>query len=315
MIDICILGTGGGIPMPNRFLSASLISYLGRKILIDAGEGTQVSIKIAGTGFKSIDIICITHYHGDHIVGLSGLLATIGNSGRVEPITIIGPQGIKEVVSSLNIINPYLPYNINFIENPKESIYFKIEKNNSILVHEETQSNVEIKALPLEHSSECLGYNFYYKRLPKFSVEKAKENNVPKHLWKLLQQGDSIEFEEVLYKPFMVNGERRRGVKVSYISDTRPIEKIVDFIKESDLFICEGNYGSNEDLDKAIKNKHMTFSEGATLAREAKVKELILTHFSPAISNPEDYLDNAKNIFKDTVLAKDGMIKSLKYND
>ena len=104
MIDLLLLGCGGGIPMPNRFLSAVLLSYKGRKILIDCGEGTQVSMRISNAGFKSIDIICITHIHGDHIVGLPGLLGTIGNSGRTEPLTIIGPEGITETVNKLSNI-------------------------------------------------------------------------------------------------------------------------------------------------------------------------------------------------------------------
>lgn len=115
MVDICLLGCGGGMPMPFRSLSSTILNFKGRKILIDCGEGTQVSMKIAGTGFKDIDLICITHCHGDHIVGLPGLLATIGNSGRIQPLTIIGPSGITEVVNGLRVIAKYLPYEINII--------------------------------------------------------------------------------------------------------------------------------------------------------------------------------------------------------
>ena len=110
MVDLCLLGCGGGMPMPFRNLSALLINFKGRKILIDCGEGTQVSMRIIGWGFKSVDVICITHCHGDHIVGLPGLLATIGNSGRTAPLTIIGPEGIDKVVDSLRVIARYLPY-------------------------------------------------------------------------------------------------------------------------------------------------------------------------------------------------------------
>lgn len=301
MVDISLLGCGGGMPVPNRFLSATLINYKGRKILIDSGEGTQVSMKILGTGFKSIDIICITHGHGDHIVGLPGLLATIGNSGRVDPLTIIGPVGIEEIIKGLRVIVPYLPYEIKIIENPRDTITL-IE-------------NISISTLELDHSAPCLGYSFYIKRKPRFDLEAAMTNNVPKILWNKLQKGENIIHEGREYEPNMVLGKERRGIKFSLITDTRPMDEITDFIKESDLFICEGTYGEDRDIEKAIKNKHMTFSEAAELARKGKVKELLLTHFSPAMNNPQEFIENARRIFKNTILGEDRITKTLAFID
>ena len=163
MVDVTLLGCGGGMPMPGRFLSATLINYKGKKILIDCGEGMQVSMRILGTGFKAIDIICITHGHGDHTVGLRGLLATIRNSGRIEPITIIGPEGIGNIINGLRVIAPYLPYEINIIENPSEPL--------SII------EDMEIFTLELEYSAPCIGYSFYFKRKPKFDIQMAKSKN------------------------------------------------------------------------------------------------------------------------------------------
>lgn len=300
MVDLVFLGTGGGMPMPNRFLASMVIKVNGRMVLVDCGEGTQVSMKVCNTDFKGIDIICITHCHGDHILGLPGLLATIGNSGRKEAITIIGPVGIKKVVEGLNVVNPYLPYEINVIENPKEYLI----------------KDFIIKTIDLEHSSPCIGYKFYFKRNPIFSVEKATLNNVPKNLWgKLQKEKDIIEFEGKVYKKEMVLGQKRKGITLSYVTDTRPIEQIVSFIENSDLFVCEGTYGKDEDIEKAIKNKHMTFREAAILAREGKVKELILTHFSTAITEPKEYINNGKSEFKNIILGEDGLKKELKFSD
>lgn len=307
MIDLLLLGCGGGMPMPNRFLSSVLLSYMGRKILIDCGEGTQVSMRISNTGFKSIDIICITHIHGDHIVGLPGLLGTIGNSGRTEPLTIIGPEGITNAVNGLRVIANWLPYEINILENPKN--VFKID-------NEYIKGEVEISTLELDHSSPCVGYNFYFKRRPKFDVDKAMKNNVPKILWSRLQKNeDRIILDGIEYTKEMVIGEERKGIKISMVTDTRPIENINEFINGSDYFICEGTYGNDDDLPKAIKNKHMTFREAATLAKKGSVKKLLLTHFSTAMNEPEIYYNNAKEVFEDTLIGFDRYSECLNFND
>ncbi|MBE6050982.1 MAG: ribonuclease Z [Clostridium sp.] len=303
MVDLTLLGCGGGMPTPERFLSSLLINFMGQKILIDCGEGTQVSMKMANTGFKTIDVICITHIHGDHIIGLPGLLGTIGNSGRVEPLLIIGPKGIKEAVDGLMVVAKYLPYEVEVIESPNESINLY---NNTL----------SISTIEVDHSSPCIGYSFYFKRRPKFDVTKAHKNNVPKVLWsKLQKQNKEIQFEGVFYTQSMVMGEPRKGIKLSFITDTRPLPTMREFINDSDLFICEGTYGSDGDLHKAIKNKHMTFREAATLAKEGKVKELLLTHFSTAIPDPNFYIDNATEVFERTKVGSDRLQLNLQFTD
>lgn len=313
MLNISLLGSGGGMPMPNRFLSSLLINYKGRKILMDCGEGTQVAMRKMNSGFKSIDIICITHCHGDHIFGLPGLLSTIGNSDRIDPITIIGPVGVQNIIKGMMVAVPYLPYDIYIIENPKGLLGLTIISG--ILgiseIQDYSREDIIMDTLELDHSAPCIGYRFYLKRSPKFYPEKAILNNIPKELWGRLQNGEIIVHESRRYEPNMVLGEERKGIKLSYITDSRPIDTIPGFIDESDLFVCEGTYGNNEDLEKAIKNKHMTFAEAGELAYKGNVSELLLTHFSTAMDEPELYIKNAKDIFPNTIIGFDGFSKTL----
>ncbi|MGL4772045.1 MAG: ribonuclease Z [Clostridium sp.] len=310
MVDICLLGCGGGMPMPFRNLSSTLINYKGRKILVDCGEGTQVSMRMIGWGFKSLDLIIITHTHGDHIVGLPGLLATIGNSVRTTPLTIIGPEGITEVVNGLRVIAKYLPYEVKIIENPK-CVNLKVSREGLEVI--DSNGEIKIETIEVDHSSPCLGYSIYIKREAKFDLEKALSLNIPKNFWGRLQKGEEIIYEDKLYKREMILGEAREGIKLSIITDSRPTKEMPRFIEKSNLFICEGTYGSDDDIEKAIKNKHMTFKEAANLALEGQVKELLLTHFSPAMMDPNVFLENATSVFKNTIIGEDRITKILKF--
>lgn len=305
MLDLILLGCGGNMPMPNRFLSSLFVNYKGLKILFDCGEGTQVSMRMKNCGFKNLDLIFISHLHGDHIAGLIGLLSTVGSSSRSEELTIIGPFGIKNAIDAIMVLVEYLPYNLNIIENPEGTF--------SLL--NEHLRDIEISSLVLDHSTECLGYSLYIKRKSRFNVEKAKSNNVPTILWQKLQQGKNVMFEGIEYIPHMVLGDNRRGIKISYITDSRPILSIPDFIYESDLFVCEGMYGDDFDISKAVKNKHMTFREAATLARLGNVDKLLLTHFSPSLDDPSLYLDNATSVFENTVLGYDRLYLNISFKD
>ncbi len=312
MIEVALLGTGGGMPMPERNLSALLIRYKGRKILVDCGEGTQVSMRMLGWGFKSLDIICITHGHGDHTVGLPGLLTTLGNSGRTEPITVIGPSGITDIVNGLRVIAPFLPYEIKIVEAPQSSLGFSKLYGGLELSYE--IPDITISTLDLDHTWPCIGYSFCVHRRPEFDPMKALENGVPKELWNRLQGGESpIEYQGSAYSGYMVQGEERKGIKISFITDTRPTEAIPGFIEGSDLFICEGVYGDDDNLDKALASKHMTFREAAQLAKDGSVKELLLTHFSPSMGDPEKYLGNALEVFGNTTLGTDRMVRELNF--
>lgn len=301
LLDVCLLGCGGSMPVPNRFLTSMLVSVNGSKLLIDCGEGTQVSMKILGSGFKAINIICFTHYHADHVAGLPGLLLTIANSGRVEPLTIVGPLGLKNVVEGMTVIAPMLPYELKLIEVQED--FCELNLNNMI-----------IHTINCEHTLPCIGYSIEIKRRKRFNKDKAKINKVPMEFWSILQMGKSIEFNGKTFIPEMVLGDDRKGIKICYVTDTRPIDSLVNFIKEAELFICEGMYGDNEgSIEKAIKNKHMTFNEAAVLAKAGDVRELWLTHFSPSLREPEEYLEQTRKIFNNTIIGKDRLCKNINY--
>lgn len=303
MLDVCLLGTGGMMPLPHRWLSSLLLRYNGRMILIDCGEGTQIPLKMTGWGFKTLDAILFTHYHADHVGGLPGLLLTIGNSGREEPLSLMGPPGLKKVVEGVTVISPELPYELRLVE------LSDIENTKTRM------GNIEIKSVPVDHSLPCLSYSIELQRAGKFDVERAKELGIPINYWNSLQQGVIITLEGKTVSPEMVLGETRKGIKVCYCTDTRPTEGLVEFIKDSDLFICEGMYGDEDNLQKAVPKKHMMFSEAGLLAKQGRVNELWLTHYSPSIREPDEYIENVRTLFTNTIAGRDMLTKTFKFAD
>ncbi len=300
MLDVCLLGTGGMMPLPYRWLTSLMMRYNGQSILIDCGEGTQVAMKEAGWSPKPIDVLCFTHYHADHISGLPGMLLTMGNAERTEPLLMIGPKGLQRVVNALRVIAPELPFEIQFMEIEEPYQKFPFE-------------GFYIEAFKVNHNVLCYGYNMVVERVGKFQVDKAKELNIPLMYWNRLQKGETIEAEGVIYTPDMVLGETRKGLKVTYCTDSRPTEGIAEQAKGADLFICEGMYGDPQNQKKAKEKKHMTMYEAAKIAEKAKVQELWLTHYSPSLIRPDEYIGEVRKIFPATVAARDGRMTELKF--
>ncbi len=293
MLDICLLGTGGMMPMPGRYLTSMLARINGRLLLIDCGEGTQVTMKMQGWGFKAIDVICITHFHADHISGLPGLLLTIGNAGRTEPLTMVGPQGLAYIVEGLCRICPELPFPLTFIE---------IEKDTPNPIH---VGDFHISHCLADHMIRCYAYRIDLQRRGKFDVEKAQALGLPKTLWGTLQKEGALCFEGKKYTSDMVLGGARAGIGIAYCTDSRPADRLSKFIRGVQLFICEGMYGEDEKKEKAKENKHMLFSEAAQLAKKGKAEALWLTHFSPSLNEPHLFLEVARKIFPNTVLGEE----------
>lgn len=290
------------MPLPYRWLTSLMTRYNGSNLMIDCGEGTQIAVKEKGWSLKPVDVMCFTHYHADHISGLPGILLTMGNAERTEPLVMIGPRGLERVVNSLRVIAPELPFELQFIEltEPEQTIEIR---------------GYTIHAFRVNHNVVCYGYTLEIPRKGRFSVERAMEAGIPKRIWSLLQKGQTIEEEGRIFTPDMVLGPARKGIKVTYCTDTRPTNSIVEHAREADLFICEGMYAEKEKLVKAKQYKHMTFYEAARLAADAHVKELWLTHFSPSLVRGEDYMDAVRAIYSNAYLGKDGKTVELDFEE
>lgn len=246
MIDLCFLGTGGALPLPERGLASLFIRLRGRGILLDCGESTQTAIRRIGWGFKCIDALLITHFHADHCSGLPGFLLSMAKSGRVEPFHIYGGRGLKRVVEGLCVVAPQLPFEVVLHE------FSGKEEDFSLL-------GMDVTAFQVNHSTQCYGFRFYLPHPAPFLPEKAKALQVPMQLWSRLQKGESLWVEGQYITPEDVMGAPRKGISFLYATDTRPASIISLMGEDTDLMILEGMYGTEKKLPKALKNKHMLF--------------------------------------------------------
>jgi ribonuclease Z len=290
------------MPLPERWLTSLLVRCNGHSLLIDCGEGTQIAMREQRLGFKDIDTICFTHYHADHISGLPGLLLTIGNSERTQPVLLMGPRGLRRTVSALLTIAPELPFPLEFLE---------LGEGEQTLLRGE----LKVTAFPVEHSMACRGYTVELPRAGRFDPQRAREAEIPVQLWSRLQKGETITEHGITYRPEQVLGAPRKGLKLTYCTDTRPVPLIARQAAGADLFICEGMYGEPEKGEKAAEKKHMTFQEAAALAAQAQPKRLWLTHYSPALTQPEEFLPLAQEIFPAVELGEDGKRITLRFEE
>lgn len=301
MIDLILLGTSGTIPLPGRPLSSVLARVGSELILFDCGEGTQVGMRRWGWGFKALSAICLSHMHGDHVAGLPGLLLSVANAGRTEPMMILGPVGTSHVVSGLRVIAPRLPYEVRVSEvGTSEGVPW---------------NGATLAALPGDHSVPCVAYRLDVPRGRPFLPDVARDLGVPIDQWKHLQRGESVMVGGRLVRPDDTTGPARRGVSLAYVTDTRPTPSMPDFLAGADLLVIEGTYGDPADAENAVENKHLTFSEAAEIGRQAGVRRLWLTHFSAKMLDPERYLHEATRIFPATTIGTEGLTTTLSFDD
>lgn len=295
MLDVTLCGTGGTTPRIDRHLSSAYLRFDGHGLLIDCGEGTQIAVKKAGMSMGRIGLILLTHFHGDHVAGLPGLLLTMGNEGRREKVTIAGPRGVGEIVKALTVCAPELPFSVECVPMADFDTL--------------TYKEFSVTAFEVHHTCTCLGYDIRVSRAGRFDPEKAKANGVPLPLWKSLQKGIAVDG----FTPDMVMGESRRGLHVTYATDTRPTDMIATMATDADLLITEAMFGEDKKENRAKETCHMTLPEACRLAKTAAPHRLWLTHYSPSMPEPELYADTLAKLYPGAKLGFDGMTETLRF--
>ncbi|MFR9280320.1 ribonuclease Z [Levyella massiliensis] len=298
MIDVCLLGTGGMMPLPGRHLTALLVRHQGHSILIDCGEGTQVAIRKYGWSMHSIDAILFTHVHGDHIAGISGLLSSMNTEGRTEAVHIYGPDAVEEVVANLCVV-----VGVNF------NVYFHSLRENPFQV-----GQLKVTAFPVKHNITCYGYRLDLSRRPKFLPENAKALGVPVQDWKRLQAGQTVRVGLRTVTPEEVSGPERSGLSLVYSTDTRPCVTLEKAAQNCDLLITEGIYGDRAKTKGAEEKCHMTAWEAGELADRAGAKETWLTHYSPSFRNQAQYYEEMASKHPSVRFASDGWHRTLDFS-
>lgn len=301
MIDVCLVGTGGTMPLPGRALAAALVRIGGEMILFDCGEGTQVAMRAPGWGFAGLSTICLSHVHADHVAGLPGLLLTLGSSGRTAPVRIYGARFTAEVVEALRVLAPRLPYAVEVRE---------LRGGESLPLAGGT-----LRTLPLRHRAPCLGWRLDLARGRPFQPERARELGVPLALWKRLQAGQTVEWPGGRAVPDDVLGPPRPGLAVAYVTDTRPVDDLPAFVRDVDLLICESTYLAAGDEERAAEHDHMHLRETCQIAAAGRVHRLWLTHFSPAVPDPGAHAEEARALCPRAEIGRDGLTTTLAFRD
>lgn len=293
-MEIIFLGTSSAVPTLERNHPSIALRAFAEVMLFDCGEGTQRQLIEAKISPMKITKIFISHFHGDHILGLGGLIQSLGFRGREKDLDIYGPKGLHKIINAISSFG-----------------YF--QKNYNLNIHEiqdgtviETEDYV-VECAKVEHNIPSYAYSIREKKKPLFLREKAEELGIPPGpLYGKLHNGEEVEFEGRIIKPEQVLGEAKKGKKISYSGDTRPCEAMIRLARDSDILIHESTYEA-EDYQRAVDNAHSTSVEAAEIAKEAEVKELVLTHISTRYTSDENIKSEAQKVFKNTKVARDYM--------
>ena len=281
MLKVTLLGTGGTQPLPDRALAAAAVTVAGRSVLLDCGEGTQVGLRRYGVSAYRLSAVLLTHYHGDHILGLPGLLQTLGSLNRTEPLTVYGPAGLDAVARPVMALAGAQPYPVLWRE---ADAPFAADA-------------LKITPFPLEHRVPCCGYALELPRAGRFDPARARAAGIPVEHWKTLQRGAAAGG----FTPEQVLGPPRRGLKVVYATDTRPCAALEAAARDADL-------------PKARLYGHTTCREAGALAAAAAVRRLWLTHYSAAVTDTAPGLAAARTAYPLALAGYDGMAQELEFD-
>lgn len=295
MITVTLLGTGGTQPLPDRALASLALSVGGGTLLLDCGEGTQTALRRWGVSAYRITHVLLTHYHGDHILGLPGLLQTLSSLGRTAPLTVVGPAGMDAVSGPMAALAGPLPFAVHWREAGTGPF---------------GAGPLTVTPLPLEHRVPCCGYALHLPRAGRFDTARALAAGVPVPLWGRLQAGEAVDG----FTPDQVLGPPRRGLTVVYATDTRPCAAVEEAARGADLLCMDATYPDDADLDKAKLYGHATCRETGALAARAGVRRLWLTHYSAAVTDLEPGLVAARRAYPDAVAGTDGLRLELDFD-
>ena len=308
MLTITLLGTAATMPLPDRALSTAFAACGGHGLLFDCGEGTQAAARRAGVNLMKLDAICLTHYHGDHIFGLPGLLQTLGAQGRTRSLLLVGPKGLAGIWSAVRALTGPLPYAVRLQEADGPLALDALSEG--------WPAGAVLRPFATRHRVPSRGYRLDLPRAGRFDPAKARALNVPVPAWKLLQRGQSIPLENgAVVAPADVLGPARRGLRFVFSGDTAPCPALEQAAQNADLFLCDATYPDNEQEAQAKQWGHSTFAQGAAIAKKADVRRFWLMHYSPMILEPEAALPNAQAVFPAAECGFDGKQIILQYDE